>query len=172
MDEKEPMADIQAPSDTAADKKRKRSKWLSWASYIAIPLAIYFGNVEFQSYLGRQALEETGLELLSLEQAISKAKVENKLVLADMSAIWCPSCRKLDQEVLSKQAVKDAIEKNYIFSRTEYESKEGEKLMEKYNVRGFPTILVLDDSGKLVQQIPLTFDPEKFISLINQQAKG
>ena len=141
-------------------------KWLSWLPYLLIPAALYFGNVVLQTHLGEQALAKVALPQLTLQQALAKAKAENKHVLADMSAIWCPSCRKLDQEVLSKPSVQAAIEDGYIFTRIEYESDAGKAFMEQYQVQGFPTLLVLDANGDKLRQLPLTFSPEVFVSLL------
>ncbi len=143
-----------------------KKKILSWLPYIALPLMVYFGNVEIQSYLGSKALEEVALPKLGLEEAMAQAKHEDKLVLADMSAIWCPSCRKLDKEVLAKQTVQEAINKRYVFSRIEYESDEGAAFMQKYDVSGFPTLLVLDADGNQLKKLPLTFSPETFIGYL------
>ena len=136
----------------------------SWLPFLAILAVVYFGNVELQSYLGRKALQETGLELLSIDEATAKAKQEGKLVLADMSAIWCPSCRKLDSAVFTDEAVKKAIDAKYVFARVEYESEDGEAFMRRHNVRGFPTLLILDHDGNKVRQLALTFDPQQFIT--------
>ncbi|MFT5083275.1 MAG: thioredoxin-related protein [Lentisphaeria bacterium] len=143
-------------------------KWLTWASYLAIPVIFYFANVEFQSYLGRQALSNIGIELLNIDQAMTKAAAENKYVLADMSAIWCATCRKLDSEVFSDERVKKAINERFVFARVEYESDEGESFMERYQVQAFPTVLVLDSEGKKLSRLPFTLDPEAFIEILKK----
>ena len=48
---------------------------------------VYFINVEVQSYFGKQAFENTGLQSHTLQDAQAKAKTENKLVLVDVYAI-------------------------------------------------------------------------------------
>lgn len=152
--------------NTQPTRKKFKQTMLSWLPYIAIPLVVYFGNVEVQSYLGKKALEEIELPKLSLEEALSEAAIQDKLVIADLSAIWCPSCRKLDQNVLAKPEVKAAIERDFVFSRIEYESDEGKAFAEKYNVSGFPTLLVLDPQGNKLRKLPLTFSPQEFINLL------
>ena len=92
-------------------------------------LAVYFINVEVQSYFGRQALAKAGLTNLPLEPALTKAKAENKLLLVDVSAIWCPTCRKLDNTVFADAVVRQTIGEKFIFSRLEYESPEGEAFL-------------------------------------------
>ena len=158
--------DPSGQSDEKSNDKgpKKRASWVSWASFLGVFAVVYFANVEVRSYLGRKALANTGLESISLNEALQKAQAENKLVLADMSAIWCPTCRKLDKEVLSNNGVKLAIDEKYVFSRIEYESAEGEAFMEKYGVRGFPTLLILDAAGNKIRQLALTFDPDQFVS--------
>lgn len=141
----------------------KAKAWLSWLAVLAFVLAAYFINVEVQTWLGEKALAETGLTGLSLQEALSTAQKLDKNVLVDMSAIWCPTCRKLDKEIFSNDAVKAAINKHYVFSRIEYESEEGEKFMEKYQVRGFPTLLILDAQGKKIKQLDVVFGPQAFI---------
>ena len=116
--------------------------------------------------IDRLIVAGTGFEAISLEQALAVAGANGKPVLVDMSAIWCASCRMLDKKVFGDPAVQQAIRSHYVFCRIEYESDQGEALMETYNVRGFPTLLILDAQGNLVRELPLTFDPEQFISLI------
>lgn len=146
-----------------AEKKTWQQHLLSWLPVVLIPLGVYFANVELQSYLGRKALEEVKLESLTLEQAKTRAAKEGKSILADMSAIWCPSCRKLDRDVLARTDVQSAIEQKYVFSRIEYESPEGKAFAERYNITGFPTLLVLDAKGSSLRRLPLSYSPEEFI---------
>ena len=146
--------------------------WVSPVIFILIALVVYFGNVELQSYLGRNALQETGLTLHELPEALRIAKEQNKLVLVDMSAIWCPTCRKLDKEIFADERVKMAMAEDYVFARVEYESEAGEAFMARYNVRGFPTLLVLRTNGEKIRQLPLTFEPIEFIENIRRVASS
>lgn len=130
---------------------------------IAVAASVgYFGNVELQSYWGRQAVNATGLRILRLDEAIDQARAENKLVLVDVSAIWCGTCRRLDNEVFANDEVKEVLKKRYVFSRLEYESGEGQKFIKERNVRGFPNLWVLDGNGNKVKRLHVTFDPAKF----------
>ncbi|MDQ8185478.1 thioredoxin family protein [Pelagicoccus sp. SDUM812002] len=145
------------------DKKK------SWIKYLTVAVAIaaaYFINTEVQTRLGQSVLDEMQLERHSLPEALAKAKVENKLVLADMSAIWCPTCRSLDKNVFSNPKVQAKINENYVFARIEYESEEGESFMDTYDVRAFPTILILDPTGKRLKKIEYTSSPEEFNSFL------
>lgn len=140
-----------------------KRRLITYASFAVILLVIYFCNTAIQTHLGRKALKETGLAHHDLNTALNLAQSQSKWVLADLSAIWCPSCRKLDQRIFSDKEVQNAIEQQFVFARIEYESDEGKAFKKAYKVSGFPTLLILDAKGKLIQQLPLTFDPQAFI---------
>jgi hypothetical protein len=58
------------------------------ATIILISVLGIYANKTVQSYLGQQAINNSGLELLTLDQTLKVANNTNKLMLADMSAIW------------------------------------------------------------------------------------
>ncbi len=139
-----------------------KRKWLRYLAYALVPLALYFVNVEYQTWRGQQALAETALDFQPLDVALAKARTSGKPVLADFSAIWCPACRRLHAEVFTDAAVKAAITGGYQLSRIDYESPEAPAFMERYGVSGFPTLLLLDGEGNLLRRLPLSFDPAVF----------
>lgn len=129
-----------------------------------VGLAVYFANVELQSYYGRQALAKFNLQNHSLDEALKKAASENKLVLVDVAAIWCPTCRRLDNEVFADPQVRQKINEKYIFSRLEYESAEGTEFLEKHQAVGFPNLWLLDGNGNVVKKLQVTFEPSEFLN--------
>jgi thiol:disulfide interchange protein len=122
----------------------------------------YFGNVELQSYWGRQAIQDTGLEIHSLENALLKAKAENKKVFVDVSAVWCGTCRRLDSDVLADERVKKVLDEKYVFARLEYETEAGYKFLKERNTDGVPNLWLLDSNGEDIKRLRLTFDPVSF----------
>lgn len=149
--------------------KRLFSKPLfSLIVFAIIAVSAYFINVEVQTYFGQQALEKTGLVSLPFEQALNQAKNEKKLVLVDVSAIWCPTCRRLDNEVFADDDVRRFIKEKFVFSRLEYESDEGQKFLEKYKASGFPNLWLLDGDGKVVKRLKVTFDKGEFLWQLNR----
>lgn len=131
--------------------------------WIGLAVAVFFVNLQLQSYLGRKALEETGLEIHGLEDGLALAAAQDKPVLANMSAIWCSSCRTFDSKVLADSSVRAEIERDYVFVRIEYDSDEGESFRERYGVKGFPVTLVLEPDGELVKQVPTVYEPGTFL---------
>ncbi len=93
--------------------------------------------------------------------AAKKLAAERKVpILADFSGSdWCGWCIKLDKEVFSKKAFQDYATKNVVLFLADFPSrkqlpakvtKQNEKLAETYKVRGFPTVLLLDNKGKVL----------------------
>ena len=109
--------------------------------------------------------------------ALKKASKENKLVLLDFTGSnWCPWCIKLDQELFSQKAFQDYAEKNLVLVFVDF--PQGKKLLEqsatlqkqnsdlqtKYNIQGYPTLLLLDAQGKQLKSSNyLAGGPEAFI---------
>jgi len=96
----------------------------------------------------------------NLESALQKAKVENKAVLVNFTGSdWCIWCQRLSNEVFSKDEFKDYADENLILVRLDFpknieQSTEtkmyNNQLAQRYNVHGFPTVLLFNPSGKLV----------------------
>lgn len=146
--------------------QKLKSSLKSLTAIALVAAAAYFLNTTYQTHLGQKALDATGLEILSLETALEKSKKTGKPILADLSAIWCSSCRRLDSEVLANDAVKAKIQSKYLFARIEYESEEGQAFMKRHQLRGFPNLLTLDSDGKRLKRLPTTFSPETFLEAL------
>ncbi|MFU8847383.1 MAG: thioredoxin family protein [Opitutales bacterium] len=112
--------------------------------------------------------------MTDLEAAKAIAKAENKPMLVDFTGSdWCMWCIRLDEEVFSKQAFKDFAKENLIlveidFPRKKTQSDElkekNQALAQKYGIRGFPTILILDAEGKVIERTGYRRGgPEKYV---------
>lgn len=82
-----------------------------------------------------------------LQAAFELAKKQNKLVFVDFAGAWCPPCIRLEHEVFPTKEFKKASQK-YILVRLDVDKPENEKWMEKYSVKAFPTLVVLNPEGE------------------------
>jgi protein disulfide-isomerase len=96
--------------------------------------------------------------LTSYDQAQKEAQSKNRLLLMDFTGSdWCGWCIMLDKEVFSKPEFKEYASKNLVLLELDFPRKkqmppettaQNEKLLMKYGIQGFPTIVVFDSSGK------------------------
>lgn len=95
------------------------------------------------------------------DDALTKATKEKKLVFALFTdSDWCPWCVYLEKEVTSQEDfIKEASKKFVLLfldfpqdksKVSEEVAKQNRELAAKYAVRGFPTVLILDDKGNQV----------------------
>ena len=85
----------------------------------------------------------------SLQEALEKAKKENKLVFVDCYTTWCGPCKRMAKTVFTQKEVGDFFNKNFVSLKMDMETEAGMPLTAKYNVRVFPTLLWLDADGNM-----------------------
>lgn len=96
--------------------------------------------------------------LTDLPKAQEKAKAEKKLVLIDFTGSdWCPPCKNLHKTVLTAPEFLAFAKDNLVlvdidFPNSKPQSAElkaaNKELAKKFAVTGYPTVIVLDASGK------------------------
>jgi thioredoxin-related protein len=102
--------------------------------------------------------------LTSLPEAKALAKKENKLILMDFTGSdWCGWCKKLDAETFSKPEFADYAGKNLVLVEVDFPAKKQQSdevkkankaLQEKYDVNGYPTLILLKPDGTMLWKQP------------------
>lgn len=98
-----------------------------------------------------------------LDAAKKQAAEEGKLLLVNFSGSdWCGWCIRLDNEVFSKKEFLDGAKDKFVLvfidsprdkNRLSEKGKaRNKKLVDEYGVRGFPTVMILDEAGKPIAQ--------------------
>ncbi len=96
--------------------------------------------------------------LTSFQQAKTQALGRHVPILADFSGSdWCGWCMKLEKEVFTEKAFKDYASTNFVLLLVDFPrrtaqdaevAKQNQAMAEQYGIEGFPTILLLDATGK------------------------
>jgi len=102
--------------------------------------------------------------LTNEEEAIARAKSDNKPLLIDFGAEWCTACKELEHETFPDPSVRTEAQRfvNLRVDMTDDEDKKVIALKDKYKVLGLPTIIMIDKSGKEVVRFNEFVKPEKF----------
>jgi uncharacterized protein YyaL (SSP411 family) len=82
------------------------------------------------------------------DQAFERAKRENKVVLLDISAVWCHWCHRLDQDTYSVPDIADYVERNFIPIRVDTDKRPD--INRRYNMGGWPTTAFLAPDGRVI----------------------
>lgn len=157
---------LKGSSKVNISKARLKKEFFSIVLMVAFGGLFYIGINSLQSFNGKRAFAKTGLEPLTLAQAMEKAQAQGKPILADFSAYWCGYCVKLDKEVFTDKAVKSVIDSSYIYARIDSESDEAAYFRKTYQAYGFPTLVILKPDGTLVKKLEVTFEPSAFLQQI------
>jgi protein disulfide-isomerase len=121
--------------------------------------------------------------LTNFDQAQKEAQSKNRLLLMDFTGSdWCGWCIMLDKEVFSKPEFKDYASKNLILLELDFPRRkqmppetvaQNERLLAKYGIQGFPTVVVFDSSGKPLGALGYQAGgPQPFIAQLEKLRKG
>lgn len=85
-------------------------------------------------------------EIAKLESAAIQSAKEKKLLLIDFTASWCKNCQAMDKNVFPAQEVQAALKDyNVVKFRAEKLSSPALKeILDKYDIKGLPSFVVLD----------------------------
>lgn len=90
---------------------------------------------------------------ISFDEALAKAKSENKLLFLDAYTSWCTPCRKMADDIFPLPEVGQAFTTRFVSIKIDMEKGEGKKIAAKYAISAYPTMLVIDSEGKELKRI-------------------
>lgn len=140
--------------------KRQTLKWGSLLA--ALFIGLIFSGCD-QPAAAQTGDEEENIWMTDYDAALEKAAEEDKYVLVSISGLeWCGWCIALENEVFSKKEFIDYADENLIpvlldFKRngeptSEEFAERHQELLAQFNIRGFPTVLILDPQGNIIER--------------------
>lgn len=102
----------------------------------------------------KPAESTTGIQFKesSWADALKQAAKEKKLVFVDFYTTWCGPCKMLKKNTFPDKDLGTYFNANFVNLTIDAEKGEGVALAEKYQVRGYPALIVVDKEGNLVHQ--------------------
>ena len=127
-------------------------------------MSAHAGDVPATTTTADTKTAAAGIDWLTYDEGIAKAKETGKPLVIDFYTDWCGYCKKMDRETFHDPKVVEYMKQNFISVRVNGESQKmvshkGEQLSERsltksFRVTGFPTFWFLDSAGEPIGPAP------------------
>jgi thiol-disulfide isomerase/thioredoxin len=105
--------------------------------------------------------------LHNLDAATALAKANHKMVMVDFYTSWCGPCKLMDRQTYSNPEIAECLNDGFVPVKIEADNaKYGEAIATKYGITGYPTMLVLDARGEVVDKIRGYAEAKPFLAAL------
>lgn len=105
---------------------------------------------------------------LSLQEAKVEAKKSNKIIFIDAYTSWCGPCKKMVATSFQDPSVSEIYNDKFINLKIDMEKDaDGIEIAKMYKVQAYPTLLYVDEDGKLIKSIVGFQTSDRLISIAN-----
>lgn len=104
----------------------------------------------------------------TFSQALEKAVKKSKPIFLDCYTSWCGPCKHMANNVFTLPQAGAFFNANFINIKVDMEKGEGVSLKTKYNVKAFPTFIILDSQGNETGRIVGGGELEEFIGKVKE----
>ncbi|MCX7856768.1 MAG: thioredoxin family protein [Deltaproteobacteria bacterium] len=121
---------------------------------------IFFGLLMYLSFV----------QATDYDEELKRAKRENKPILLYFYNRYCPYCDMMERNVILDKSVKKIIDNHIVFVWIDGDKRKD--LMRNYEVFGFPTVILLEPSGKPISSVPGYIHKENFLKILEYLKDG
>lgn len=93
----------------------------------------------------------------NLTEAMKKASAESKSIFVFAYAEWSGPCKRMVATTFANEEVISFLNANFVNVKMECEnadsesSKEAKDFIDKYSIKNYPVVIVMDKSGKIIK---------------------
>ena len=143
--------------------------------YISIPIyavgtiasvVVLFSAYSFKTYTENERSKfdiptAVTFEETDFKTALLKANNEGRPLFIDFYTGWCAPCLAFTKNVLTDEEVGKFMNKAFVNLKYDAEKGEGIKVAKKYSVRTYPTLLIIDSDGNILESLADSWLPKK-----------
>ncbi len=128
---------------------------------LAIVAALFALTANAQTALKKVYNEDIN-PIEQIDQAVAKAKSEDKFVICQVGGNWCPWCLRFADFITNDTTISHVIDQNFVYIHVNYNPRKsgtaGKEALAKTMLQrlnnparfGFPVFVVLDDDGRVI----------------------
>ena len=116
--------------------------------YILLLVSLLMIAVQLRAQQGTEAANGIKFFKGTFNEALVKAKQENKILFVDFYAVWCVPCKKMAKTVFTQEEVGKYFNEHFISLQLDAEKGENVDIAKNYKVAAYPTVAFIAPDGK------------------------
>lgn len=105
---------------------------------------------------------------LTFDEALAKAKAENKLIFMDCYTTWCGPCKYMTENVFPQEKAGEYFNPKFVCVKFDMEKGEGPELTKRFGVRAYPTFFIIRPDGTMQHTVVGGGEVDDFIARIEK----
>ena len=102
----------------------------------------------------------------TLAKAKTEAQNSKKLIFIDVYTTWCGPCKEMAKTTFTDEEVGELFNKKFVNLKIDAENdSDGAYIASNFKVNAYPTLLFLDENGKLLKKLVGKQSKEKLMSI-------
>ena len=127
-----------------------------FALILLVP-AVYYASIAYSHFKKEPLAPVSSAQFWNLDtrEAFSKAVAENKPLFVDYFASWCFPCMEMEKGTFSDPGLRRYLKEHFVPLKIDctQETAQCKEMVEKYSVIGWPTFLILNPKGEVVESL-------------------